>query len=74
MDILNFLWLDLICLAIVCVLVNGAIAGKFYSHGRAAHPKVIASVQSYCTRITLFLLGVGLAAWVIIDLKRKLGM
>jgi hypothetical protein len=60
MNILNLSWIDLVCLAVVCVLVNGAITGKFYSHGRSAHPNMIASVKSHRVRVTLLLLAAGL--------------
>lgn len=74
MYLLNIFWPDLICLAIVCVLVNGAITGNFYSHGRGGPPKLIASVKSHRLRLVFLLLAAGLSVWVIIDLKHKLAL
>ena len=74
MNLLNLFWLDLICLAIICVLINGAITGNFYSHGRSGPPKLNASVKSHRLRLAFLLLAAGLSVWVIFDLKHKLGL
>jgi hypothetical protein len=74
MNIINLIWADLICLAIICVLTNGAITGNFYSHGRGAPPKLIASVKSHRLRIVFLVLAAGLSVWVVIDLRHKLAL
>ena len=74
MELLNLFWLDLVCVGLICVLVNGAITGSFYSHGRGGPPKLIASMKSHRLRLFFLLVAAGLLMWVIIDLKHKLAL
>ncbi len=74
MNVLNLFWLDVICLALICVLVNGALTGNFYSHGRSGRHRLIASIKSHRLRLVFLLLAVGLSVWVIIDLRQKLSL
>ena len=59
-------------LALVLVFVNGALTGRFYSHGRGGPPKLIASVKSFPFRIFFLVVAACLFAWLIVDLRHKL--
>lgn len=74
MNLLNFLWLDLICLAIICVLVNGSLTGNFYTHGRSGRRKQIASIKSHPLRLVSLFLAIALSVWAIIDLRHKFAL
>jgi hypothetical protein len=69
---LNRFWADLICAAIAIVFLNGAITGRFYTHGRGGRHKQIASVKSFQARIAFLLIAIGTAIWLIKDLRNKL--
>jgi hypothetical protein len=74
MTVLADYWTNLICLAVTLVFVNGAITGRFYSHGRGGPPKSIAFVRSPWTRIAFLFVATGLVAWLIMDLRHKFGV
>jgi hypothetical protein len=72
-DILGDYWADLIGLALTLVLVNGAISGKFYTHGRGGGRRLIAFVKSSSARVGFLLVAAGLVVWLVVDLRHKLG-
>ncbi len=74
MNILADFWIDLIGLAVALCFVNGAITGKFYSHGRGGPPKLIAFVRSSRARIAFLFVATLLFAWLVIDLRHKFGV
>ncbi len=74
MNMLNLVWPDLIYLALAYVPIGAAISGKFYTHGRSARPKLIASVRSAWARFSFLALGVGFLLWAVLDLRSKWGV
>jgi len=72
MNFLNIFWFDLLALALVMVLFNGALTGRFYSHGRGGPPKLIWTVKSAGLRLIFLLLGLSIIAWLVFDLRHKL--
>jgi hypothetical protein len=72
-DILVNYWVDLIGLTLALVLVNGAVTGSFYTHGRGGGRRLIAFVESFPARVGFLLVAAGLVAWLVVDLRHKLG-
>ena len=73
-NLLNLFWIDLICLALICVFVNGAITGKCYIHGRGGDRAMIASVKPLWGRLAFLVVAGGLRLWVIVDLRHNFGL
>ena len=69
---LSKIWIDIILVVVAITLVNGSITGAFYSSGRGGRRTLFARVKSIPLRVTLFLLGVGIIAWIIIDGRKAL--
>ena len=65
-------WADIIGLAIAVVLFNGALTGKFYTHGRGVRPHLIADIRSPLVRFALIVLSLALCAWLVWDLRAKI--
>ncbi len=59
-DILANYWIDLIALAVARVRVNGAVSGRFYTHGRGGGRRLIAFVESFPARVGFLLAAAGL--------------
>jgi hypothetical protein len=72
MSFLNIFWLDLLALALAMVLFNGALTGRFYSHGRGGPPKLIWTVKSAGLRLIFLLFALPLVVWLVLDLRHKL--
>jgi hypothetical protein len=66
------LWIDLIGLSVALVLFNGSLTGRFYSHGRGSRKKLIASTDSPMATLLFLILALGISAWLVVDLRRKL--
>jgi hypothetical protein len=67
----NF-WIDLVVLALALTLLNGAVAGRFFTHGRGGPRRLICVVKSTIGRMFFFVLAPTLSAWLVLDLRRKL--
>jgi hypothetical protein len=73
MGILGLYWADLIGLAIALVCVNGAITGRFYTHGRGRGKRLLAEVGSFRVRLVSLCAGAAMFVLVARDLVQKLG-
>ena len=71
MNIPDKIWVDLIGTALALVFVNGALTGKFYSHGKGGRRKLIAQVRSSWTRLFLVVIAAIFVVWVCRDLLQK---
>lgn len=69
---LSKIWIDIISVAVAITLVNGSITGALYSSGRGGRRTPFARVKSIPVRVTLFLLGLGIIAWIIVDGRKAL--
>jgi len=72
MRVWDAFWSDLLALAGSLVLLNGALTGRFYTHGRGGPPKLIWSVKSVGLRLLFLLLALTMCAWLVLDLQHKL--
>jgi hypothetical protein len=72
MNAFNLFWLDIICLAVGMALLDLAITGKTYSHGRGGGRTLFASVKSMPARILFLLFAIGVFAFAITDFIHKL--
>ena len=73
MRILNRFWIDLLCLAVLIALFNGAIRGQFYTNRKGGGRILIASVKSAPLRMMFLLVSLAMLVWLIIDLRSKIG-
>ena len=71
MKIWDTFWGDLLALAGALVLLNGALTGRFYTHGRGGPPKLIWTVKSAGLRALFLILALAICAWLVVDLTRK---
>lgn len=72
MNFLSIIWFDLLALALALVLFNGALTGRFYSHGRGGPPKLVWTVESVGLRLIFLLLALSIIAYLVVDLRHKL--
>jgi hypothetical protein len=70
MQLLDYIWLDMIVVAIGLVAVNFAISGELYTYGRGG-PKLILRTSNGWARLFSAACGLSVIAWVIVDLRRK---
>lgn len=63
---------DFIASIVACWFLRGALSGNFYTSGRGGGVWLVASTRSRVTRLILFIIGAGIAAWVLIDIARKI--
>jgi len=71
MTVWDTFWVDLLALAGTLVLFNGAITGRFYTHGRGGPPRLVLTVKAVGLRVLFFLLALTSGAWLVHDLLRK---
>jgi hypothetical protein len=71
MQLLDYIWLDVIVATIGLVAVNSAISGELYSYGRGGGRKLIFRTSSGWARLFSAACGLSEIAWVIVDLRRK---
>jgi hypothetical protein len=76
MNLFDRFFFDFLGMGLACALVNGALTGKFYTSGKGSNrnPKLIFSVSSNWARSAILLLASGICAWLVIDMRRKLGI
>jgi hypothetical protein len=72
MDFWNTYWLDVGAFVLTTWLLIGALTGKFYTGGRGGGHRLVASTNSRSARLLFLVLAVGIVAWLIIDLGRKI--
>jgi hypothetical protein len=72
MNVWDAFWSDLLALAGTLVLLNGALTGRFYTHGRGGPPKLIWTVKSAGLRILFLILALTIFAWLVFDLHHKI--
>jgi hypothetical protein len=71
MRLLDIYWGDFLALVLALVLLNGAVTGRFYTHGRGGGPKLIGKFRSAGPRIIFFLLAVSICVWLVFDIRTK---
>jgi hypothetical protein len=67
------IWLSIICLTISMALLDIGITGKTYSRGRGGQRGLLASTTSFPLRSFLFVIGLLLIGWVVLDFVHRIG-
>jgi hypothetical protein len=71
MDLFSYYWPDFIAAVLGLGIVNGALTGKFYTHGKG-RKKLIVDIKSIPARIGFLCIAALIFVWLVRDLRMKL--
>jgi len=66
------MWLVIICLVIAMACLDLAVTGRTFSYGRGGQRSLIAEVRSVPLRAGLFVAGIGVIVWTVVQFVRRL--
>jgi hypothetical protein len=67
---IEHIWLYILLTTLGAALLRVGITGRFYSVGRGGARGLVATIKSLPVKIVFILLGLGIFAWLIVDLKK----